>query len=103
MTRSDDIPAILDQLTAIYESSCSNLRRALAAYVERGERPDPDARSNGCFAYPELRISYDAGAPRPSLSRAFARLTQPGVYASSIARPTLFRRYLENQLTISFG
>ena len=98
MTRPDDIPAILDQIASIYDSSCSNLRRALAAYVERGERPDSEARSEGCFAYPELRISYDAGAPRPNLSRAFARLNQPGVYASSIARPKLFRRYLKDQL-----
>ena len=98
MTRLDDIPALLDRLSDIYDSSCSNLRRALAAYVERGERPDVEARAEGSFAYPELRIEYDASAPRPTPSRAFARLNQPGVYASSIARPKLFRRYLQEQL-----
>ncbi len=98
MTRLDDIPALLDRLSEIYDTSCGNLRRALTLYVERGERPDPDARSEGCFAYPELRIEYDASAPRATPARAFARLNQPGVYASSIARPQLFRRYLHEQL-----
>ena len=98
MTRPDDIPRILDQLSAIYDESCANLRRALADYVERGETPDPEARAEGCFAYPELRITFEPSAPRPSLSRAFARLNQPGVYASSIARPQLLRGYLADQL-----
>src|SRR6185369_393698 len=50
------------------------------------------------FAYPQLRIDYAGKAPRPQLARAFARLNQPGTYASSIARPALFRDYLDDQL-----
>lgn len=98
MTRSADIPRILDELSAIYDESVANLRNALAAYVERGERPDPEARAKGLFAYPELRVTHDQPLPRKALSRAFARLNQPGSYASSIARPQLFRRYLATQL-----
>src|SRR5919112_4994605 len=98
MTRLADIPAILDQLCEIYDSSVANLRDALETYVRDGTRPDPQARSSGAFAYPELRIDYEPASSPPALSRSFARLNQPGRYASSIARPALFRDYLTEQL-----
>src|SRR5437764_656795 len=89
---------IVDQLAAIYEESVGNLRRALADYVRDRTPPDAGARANGSFAYPELRIEYADKLPRPVLSRAFARLNQPGTYATSIARPALFRDYLVEQV-----
>ena len=98
MTQQDDIPRILDQLCEIYDGSVANLRRALTAYVQSGTRPDPEARADGCFAYPELRIDYEEHGPRPYPDRAFARLNQPGIYTASIARPALYRDYLQNQL-----
>ena len=49
MTRSEDIPAILDELCEIYAASAGALRDALAAYVSDGTRPDPAARSNVVF------------------------------------------------------
>ena len=78
MTRIDDIPAILDELEAIYNSSVANLRAALNAYARQGIRPDRKARDEGAFAYPELRIEYDPDTPPPIPARAFARLNQPG-------------------------
>ncbi len=36
--------------------------------------------------------------PATAPARAFARLTQPGAYATSVARPELFRDYLVEQL-----
>ena len=36
--------------------------------------------------------------PSPAPARAFARLNQPGIYTTSIARPALFRAYLAEQL-----
>ena len=98
--KAANITAVLDELEAIYESSIRNLRDALSAFIRDGTRPDPNARREGCFAYPELRIDYDGSAPRPTLSRAFARLNQPGSYAASIARPALFRAYLKDQLEL---
>ncbi|MDQ3246637.1 MAG: AMP nucleosidase, partial [Pseudomonadota bacterium] len=98
MTSDDAISAALDQLCEIYRTSTANLRQALLAFVREGRAPDPKDRASGCFAYPELRIIYAGDAPRPVLSRAFARLNQPGVYRSSIARPELFREYLRGQL-----
>ncbi len=98
MTTLDSIPAILDELESIYDQSVRNLRDGLRAFAKDGTRPAPQDRANGCFAYPELRIGYDPETPPPPSSRAFARLNQPGIYASSIARPKLFRDYLAEQL-----
>jgi AMP nucleosidase len=93
-----DARTIVDRLAAIYDESVANLRTSLTAYVRDRTIPSADARAKGCFAYPELRIDYAAKLPRPSVGRAFARLNQPGTYATSIARPALFREYLVDQL-----
>ncbi len=97
-TRPDDIPDLIDRLCAIYDESVANLRAALARYLKSGDRPDPAARENGAFAYPELRIEHRSGPLREPPTRAFGRLTQPGSYAISIARPYQFRKYLTEQL-----
>jgi len=89
---------IVDQLAAIYDESVRNLRQALARYVEDRTTPDSRSRKKGIFAYPELRVDYSGDAPAAAVSRAFARLNQPGTYATSIARPELFRDYLVDQL-----
>ena len=96
--KSNDISAIVDQLCSIYDQSVTNLRDALAAYCEQGRHPDPIERAEGAFAYPELRVTYSGEQTAGRLTRAFARLTQPGTYACSIARPALFRDYLRTQL-----
>ena len=98
MTALHDIPALIDELCAIYDRSVANLRRALVAYVTDGKRPDTDARAAGSFAYPELRIEYDPESAPAVPARAFARLNQPGTYTASIARPELFRDYIAEQL-----
>ncbi|HEY1143644.1 MAG TPA: AMP nucleosidase, partial [Sphingomicrobium sp.] len=98
MTTSNDIPGIVDELCALYDRSVGNLRDALTDYVQGGTTPDAGDRAGGCFAYPELRISYNGERSGGHPTRAFARLTQRGSYASSIARPALFRDYLETQL-----
>ena len=61
-------------------------------------RPTAEARKKGAFAYPELRIDYGGKLPIAAPARAFARLNQAGTYATSIARPELFRDYLVDQL-----
>ena len=96
MKRAFNANAIVDQLAAIYDESVANLRQALARYVDDRTPPDPKARQKGAFAYPELRIDYDGKLPASAPARAFARLNQPGAYATSIARPELFRRVAVN-------
>src|SRR5437868_326724 len=100
MLKTQSVQAIVDQVCAIFDESVANLRSALTAYLRDGELPDPKDRAAGRFAYPELRIDYHPTAPRPANPpvRAFARLNEPGCYASSIARPDLFRDYLAVQL-----
>ncbi|MDQ8757685.1 AMP nucleosidase [Sphingosinicella sp. LHD-64] len=95
---ADDIPTLIEQLCAIYDDSVANLRGVLAAYLRDGVRPDPTARADGLFAYPELRIDYAQGQPIAFPARAYGRLNQPGSYATSITRPWLFRKYLTEQL-----
>ena len=55
MTTSNDIPDILDALETRYAASVDRLRTALAAYAENAIRPDPRARDEGAFSYPELQ------------------------------------------------
>jgi len=98
MSKAQSIHGVVDQLAAIYDESVDNLRQAVAAYVRDRTPPDPKKRTAGAFAYPELRVRYSGKFPRPTVARAFARLTQPGTYASSIAKPRLFRDYLAEQL-----
>ncbi|MDZ4759757.1 MAG: AMP nucleosidase [Alphaproteobacteria bacterium] len=88
----------IDKVTALYEASVARLRDAIEAYVTRGETPDPDARARGDFAYPELRLIYDPDGPAPPLSRSFAKLSDPGVYVTTITQPVFFRDYLLGQL-----
>lgn len=97
-TTSAEIPGILDRIESIHARSTANLREALRAYVADRSAPDPKARREGLFAYPELSISYTGAGQEARTDRAFAKLERPGVYRSSIAQPTLFRRYLEEQL-----
>jgi AMP nucleosidase len=98
VTNNATVRAVVDEICAIYDRSVANLRDRLADYVRSGTVPDPADREAGCFAYPELRITYSGSPPSSRLTRAFARLTQPGGYACSIARPALFREYLTTQL-----
>ncbi|MFL6730835.1 MAG: AMP nucleosidase, partial [Sphingomicrobium sp.] len=98
MKRQFNAHSVVDQLAAIYDESVANLRHALARYVDDRTPPDTRTRNKGAFAYPQLRIDYGGKAPAAAPARAFARLNQPGSYATSIARPELFRDYLVDQL-----
>src|SRR5438270_7203710 len=98
MSRSFNAQTVVDQLAAIYDESVTNLRRREPATTAEGTAPDASARSKGAFAYPELRIESAGKVPVSAPTRACARLNQPGTYATSIARPELFRDYLVDQL-----
>jgi AMP nucleosidase len=92
--------SIVDELQRHYDDATAALRTALRAYLNDGERPDPALRENGAFAYPELRVAYAGDRPLPRLSRAYARLTTPGIYATTITQPAMFRDYLVEQLDL---
>jgi AMP nucleosidase len=103
VTSLSDIPDVVDALCDLSDAAVSRLREALALYLATGQRPDPEARARGAFAYPELRIDYSYARPTPFPARAFGRLNQPGRYVTSIARPRLFRAYLIEQLSLLVG
>jgi len=102
MTDISDLPAIVDQLQELYETSVRELRAALKAYLETGVRPSIEDRLRGRFAYPQIEVAYEPepGAPMQASrgSRAYGRLTDPGHYTLSVTRPAFFRSYLIEQL-----
>jgi AMP nucleosidase len=92
------VNSAIDQITRRYDASVSRLREAVAAFVAKGTLPDPLLRSNGAFAYPELRIHYDGVEHGGDRLVAFGRLADAGSYATTITRPDLFEPYLREQL-----
>ncbi len=90
--------AALDRLEYLYSQSVSNLRDAVGTFLKTGERADAEARAKGLFSYPELRVSWYGERPQNLATRAFARLSRPGVYSTTITRPDLYRPYLMEQL-----
>ncbi|MBV7255498.1 AMP nucleosidase [Pacificimonas sp. WHA3] len=92
---------IVNQLEDAYRASTERLRSALREFIRTGARPDPVLRADGGFAYPEIRIEYNGAEPQAtSALRSFGRLSSAGLFASTVTRPALFRKYLEAQLSI---
>jgi AMP nucleosidase len=96
MTQASDIVADLDRL---YRASVERLQQALNRYITDGTTPDPETRTDGSFAYPELRVTYRGGVNKPIPRRSFGRLVEAGDYRISVTRPAMFAEYLTEQLT----
>jgi AMP nucleosidase len=90
--------AAVDRLIALHEEAVGGLRQALERFFARGTPPSSKDRNR--FRYPELRLVYGAGAAQPSLSRAYAKFENPGMYATTITQPRAFRDYLIEQLEL---
>jgi AMP nucleosidase len=88
----------IDRLSELYEGSVARLRAALERFAVDGVVPGAGLRESGAFVYPELRVTYGPHGRFPKVDRAFARFSQPGVYAVTITRPDFFRSYLLEQL-----
>jgi len=96
MTQASDIVAELDRL---YRASVERLQTALNRYLTDGTPPAPISRTDGSFAYPEIRLTYRGGNDRPAPPRSFGRLVDPGEYRISVTKPAMFSDYLIEQLT----
>ena len=92
--------ALIDKLDAEYRRSVASLRDDLRAFIATRIPPDPAVRAGGAYAYPALRLTYAGNETSPRPPRAFARFNHPGVYATTVTRPDLFRAYLTEQLTL---
>ena len=97
MTIASDLVAELDRL---YRASVARLQSAMSAYIADGTVPDPASRSDGSFAYPEIRLIYKGGVDRPTPLRSFGRMVSPGEYRISVTKPAIFADYLTEQLTL---
>jgi AMP nucleosidase len=100
MTDATDAAGIVDRLESDYRQAVGALRAALKTFLAGGPPPDAAVRKAGAFVYPELRLNWPSGQPYPRISRAFARIGQPGRYAVTVTRPDLYRDYLVEQLTL---
>lgn len=92
--------AALDRLETHYNQSVANLRDAVRAFIATGEITSAGARAGGLFTYPQLSVSWFGERLDIQPIRAYARLSRPGVYSTTVTRPDLFRPYLEEQLTL---
>jgi AMP nucleosidase len=93
--------AIVADLERLYNASVDRLKAALNRYISDGTPPSPEDRTDGSFAYPELRVTYRGSNDRnrPTPRRSFGRLVEEGEYRISVTRPAMFSRYLVEQLT----
>lgn len=97
---SSPAAAIVAELDRLYRASVDRLQAALTTYLTTGTPPPPASRSDGSFAYPEIRLRYRGGSDRPTPGRSFGRLVTEGDYAISVTKPAIFADYLTEQLTL---
>ncbi|WP_125256170.1 AMP nucleosidase [Brevundimonas fluminis] len=100
MTEQMNASAALDRLETLYARSVANLRAAVKTFLDTGERADAEARANGLFAYPRLKVTWFGERPANLEARAYGRMSRPGVYSTTVTRPDLFRPYLTEQLSL---
>src|SRR6478609_7623376 len=100
MFNENKAAAIVERLSIEYRTTVEALRGALKTFLAGGAPPTPVMRAEGLFAYPELRLTWPSGQSYPRLSRAYARLSQPGTYSVTVTRPDLYRDYLTEQISL---
>jgi AMP nucleosidase len=87
-----DARAAVDRLQAIYELNVAFLREQFEL-LAAGRAPTRRVRAT----YPEIRIETTSFA-RIDSRLAYGYVAGPGIYATTVTRPELFRDYLENQI-----
>ena len=100
MSKLNNPKDIIDELEKLYSQSVAALSSALQDYLRDGKTPDPEARTNGAFCYPELIIRYNPEGPPPPISRAFGKMSEAGIYSTTVTQPDFFRHYLIEQLEL---
>lgn len=90
-TKAEDA---VDYLTEIYDRNTRFLRRAFSEYLD-GHLPVQPQRA----FYPEITFSINSYTKAKS-RLSYGHLDQPGTYATTVTAPTLFRRYLIDQISL---
>ena len=96
----EDIPRILEKLETTYDAAIERLRSDVIAFGRNRDLPPPERRTDGSYAYPELRLVFRGGEQPEDRRSAFGRLNVPGTYTTTVTRPALFRDYLAEQLEL---
>lgn len=101
MAFTSDRPGLIpeeavNRLERDHAAACRALRDALARYAKNGVVPGSDERAY--FRYPELRVEWRPNEPVPFIRRARAKFQAPGIYATTVTQPGVFRGYLLEQL-----
>lgn len=91
---------VVDRISELYDASVASLQSALHEFITKGVRPDAEWRNDRRFAYPYLKVIYQPDGPPPVVSRSFAKLSEPGIYTTTITQPHFFRAYLISQLSM---
>jgi AMP nucleosidase len=99
MTKLTTPKAVVDALEGLYSEAVCALSDALSRFLRDGTPPDLTVRDAGRFCYPQIRLVYDPDGPPPPISRAFGKMSEVGIYITTITRPDFFRAYLIEQLT----
>jgi len=90
----------LAELVRVYEAAVACLRSDIEAYIAEGTLPPASRYGERRWGYPELRIAYSGRERAPHPNRSFGRLTETGIYTTTITRPHLFGDYLTEQLEL---
>ncbi len=90
----------LAEVERLYDQLVETLRADILHFAETGQPPLAEKRKDGTYCYPELIVHFSGEGERGDTTRAFGRLQEPGIYATTITRPSLFRDYLAEQLKI---
>ena len=89
-----DPVAAVDRLVELYQQSARFLCREFSAALDSGA---PDVRVRAY--YPEVRLTTTTYA-QVDTRLSFGHVSEPGLWATTITRPDLFRAYLEQQIDL---
>jgi AMP nucleosidase len=93
-TVHDDADRAVERISALYDDAIARLRDAFARFV-RGDDPEP---VDACYPFVGVRIGH--GDLNLDGRIAYGALHDPGLYGTTVTRPSLFADYYRGQLAI---
>ncbi len=69
---------LVEQLDILFKASVTRLRDDIETYITHGTLPDPAARTDGSYAYPEIHIFWSGDTESAEPQRSIGRLAAPG-------------------------
>src|ERR1700744_613194 len=92
--RFNDAKAAVAAISQLYETNTTALRQAFTAF-SKGKDFGHRIRAH----YPYLRVGTDR-LPELDARTPFGFIADPGTYATTLTRPDIFGRYLEEQIAL---